>query len=68
VPLLIGMPRSSPGMTPERAAADLRFVVAPNTSRYIARMLATAHRILIADHARLPWRFFGRLTSVQAGL
>jgi len=65
VPLLIGMPRSSPGMT---AAADLRFVVAPNTSRYIARMLATAHRILIADHARLPWRFFGRLTSVQAGL
>jgi len=26
-------------------------------------------RIVLADHARLPWRFFGRLTAaVQAGL
>jgi hypothetical protein len=31
-------------------------------------MLSTAHRIVLADHTRLPWRFFGRLTSVQAGL
>jgi hypothetical protein len=31
-------------------------------------MLSTAHRIVLADHARLPQRFFGRLTSVQAGL
>jgi 3-isopropylmalate/(R)-2-methylmalate dehydratase large subunit len=23
---------------------------------------------VLADHARLPWRFFGRLTAVQAGL
>jgi hypothetical protein len=44
------------------------FIVAPEPTRYIAGMIATAHRIVIADHARLPWRFFGRLTSVQAGL
>jgi hypothetical protein len=31
-------------------------------------MLTPAHRIVLADHARLPWRFFGRLTAVQAGL
>jgi hypothetical protein len=31
-------------------------------------MISRAHRIVLADHARLPWRFFGRLTAVQAGL
>jgi len=31
-------------------------------------MISKARRIILADHARLPWRFFGRLTSVQAGL
>jgi hypothetical protein len=31
-------------------------------------MHSTAHRIVLADHDRLPWRFFGRLTAVQAGL
>jgi len=31
-------------------------------------MISKACRIIMADHARLPWRFFGRLTSVQAGL
>jgi hypothetical protein len=31
-------------------------------------MLSAAHRIVLADHARLPGRFFGRLKSVQAGL
>jgi hypothetical protein len=32
-------------------------------------MITKAHRIVLADHARLPWRFFGRLTAaVQAGL
>jgi hypothetical protein len=31
-------------------------------------MVSIAQRIILADHARLPWRFFGRLTSVQAGL
>jgi hypothetical protein len=31
-------------------------------------MLVSALRIVLADHARLPWRFFGRLTSVQVGL
>jgi hypothetical protein len=31
-------------------------------------MFSKAHRIVLADHARLPWRFFGRLTAVQAGL
>jgi hypothetical protein len=25
-------------------------------------------RIILADHLRLPGRFFGRLTAVQAGL
>jgi hypothetical protein len=31
-------------------------------------MMSKALRIVLADHARLPWRFFGRLTAVQAGL
>jgi hypothetical protein len=31
-------------------------------------MISKAHRIIISDHAWLPWRFFGRLTAVQAGL
>jgi hypothetical protein len=31
-------------------------------------MISKAHRLIISDHARLPWRFFGRLTAVQAGL
>jgi hypothetical protein len=32
-------------------------------------MVSNAQRIVLADHARLPWRFFGRLTAaVQAGL
>lgn len=27
------------------------------------------HRVVLSDHARLPWRFFGRLTAaVLAGL
>ena len=31
-------------------------------------MITKAHRIVLADHARLPWRFFGRLTAaVLAG-
>jgi hypothetical protein len=30
---------------------------------------ARARRVVLDDHARLPWRFFGRLTAaVQAGL
>jgi hypothetical protein len=30
-------------------------------------MISKAHRVILADHARLPWRFFGRLmASVQA--
>ena len=36
--------------------------------RYIALMVSKAQRIIMADHTRLPWRFFGRLTAVQAGL
>ena len=35
---------------------------------YIELMVSKAQRIILADHTRLPWRFFGRLTSVQAGL
>jgi hypothetical protein len=36
---------------------------------YITVMVSRAQRIVLVDHARLPWRFFGRLTAaVQAGL
>jgi len=31
-------------------------------------MIAQLQQIILCDHARLPWRFFGRLTAVQAGL
>jgi len=32
-------------------------------------MVLKAQRIILADHVRLPWRFFGRLTvCAQAGL
>jgi hypothetical protein len=32
-------------------------------------MVSKAQRIVLVDHARLPLRFFGRLTAaVQAGL
>jgi len=30
---------------------------------------ATRHLIVLDDHARLPWRFFGRMTAaIQADL
>ena len=29
---------------------------------------ADAGLVILCDHARLPWRFHGRLTAVQAGL
>ena len=44
------------------------FVVETGPNGYIAPMVSKAQRIILADHARLPWRFFGRLTAVQAGL
>ncbi len=59
---------TSPGMTAGISAMIAQFIVRAASDRYIRAMLATAHRIVLADHARLPWRFFGRLTSVQAGL
>jgi len=32
-------------------------------------MVSKARRIILADHARLPWRFFGRMTAcAQVGL
>jgi hypothetical protein len=32
-------------------------------------MVSEAQRIILADHTRLPWRFFGRLiASAQAAL
>jgi hypothetical protein len=35
----------------------------------VARHARTPRRIVLQDHARLPWRFFGRLTAgVLAGL
>ena len=44
------------------------FVVEPGPIGYIALLVSKAQRILLVDHTRLPWRFFGRLTAVQAGL
>jgi hypothetical protein len=44
------------------------FVVEGGSIGYITSMISKAQRIVLADHARLPWRFFGRLTAVQAGL
>jgi hypothetical protein len=34
-----------------------------------AGALLPLRRVVLADHRRLPWRFFGRLTAaIQAGL
>jgi hypothetical protein len=45
------------------------FVVADRMIGYITVMVSKAQRIVLVDHTRLPWRFFGRLTAaVQAGL
>ena len=44
------------------------FIVEAGSIGYITRMVSKAQRIVLVDHARLPWRFFGRLTAVQAGL
>jgi len=44
------------------------FVVEARPIGYITIMVSKAQRIVLVDHARLPWRFFGRLTAVQAGL
>jgi hypothetical protein len=44
------------------------FVVEARSIGYITLMVSKARRIVLVDHARLPWRFFGRLTAVQAGL
>jgi hypothetical protein len=56
------------GAAPRPLFLDRRFVVEPEPIGYIAPMVFRAQRIVLADHARLPWRFFGRLTAVQAGL
>jgi hypothetical protein len=31
-------------------------------------MMLRAQNVVLTDRARLPWRFFGRLAAVQAGL
>jgi hypothetical protein len=31
-------------------------------------MVSPTQRIILADHARLPWRFFGQLAAALAGL
>jgi hypothetical protein len=46
----------------------MAFVVEAGSIGYITGMVSKAQRIVLVDHARLPWRFFGRLTAVQAGL
>jgi hypothetical protein len=48
--------------------APAAFIVGTIPIDYIARMVSKAQRIILSDHTRLPWRFFGRLTAVQAGL
>jgi hypothetical protein len=45
-----------------------RFVVGTAANGYIPPMVSETQRITLSDHTRLPWRFFGRLTAVQAGL
>jgi len=54
-------PHAAPFSYPE-------FVVEAGLIGYISGMVSEAQRIVLVDHARLPWRFFGRLTAVQAGL
>jgi hypothetical protein len=44
------------------------FVVEARPIDYTGAMVFKAQQIILCDHARLPWRFFGRLTAVQAGL
>jgi hypothetical protein len=44
------------------------FVVGSRQIGYMTFMVSKAQQIILADHTRLPWRFFGRLTAVQAGL
>jgi hypothetical protein len=52
-----------------RQPAAFVFVVETRPNGYIPAMVSKAQRIILADHARLPWRFFGRLMAcVQAGL
>ena len=52
-----------------QCSPDRLFVDARAATGYIGGMITKAHRIVLADHARLPWRFFGRLTAaVLAGL
>jgi len=47
----------------------LRFVVEPGGIVYIRTIMIDGfQRIILSDHWRLPSRFFGRLTAVQAGL
>jgi len=57
------------GKTIGRADRRSRFIVGTGPIVYIAPMVSRAHRIILADHARLPWRFFGRLAvCAQAAL
>ncbi len=69
-------PRNKPDTVPQCKGAargpffmDADFVVGTNANGYISLMVSEAERIILADHARLPWRFFGRLTvCAQAAL
>jgi hypothetical protein len=39
------------------------------TMRHSMTDTARLHLIVLDDHARLPWRFFGRMTAaIRAGL
>ena len=44
------------------------FIVRVVSIAYIEAMVSLAQRIILADHARLPWRFFAQLAAVRAGL
>jgi hypothetical protein len=52
----------------ERILLHRSRVVASVALVYITLMVSLAQRIILADHARLPWRFFGQLAAVRAGL
>jgi hypothetical protein len=50
------------------SGVQIALIVEADANGYMTWMVSKAHRIILCDHARLPWRFFGRLTAVQAGL
>jgi hypothetical protein len=70
-----GAPRNDGALASFRACRT--FIVRQDWNCYIEAMTfrwtktdtTPPHLIVLDDHARLPWRFFGRMTAaIQAGL